>query len=151
MRETMGLTRNDVAHTLGVRPDSVKNWEKPDGIVPPQVFETILNAYKCFNDDICFVAFREIGSQLRANEGGRVVLPQIRATSDELRENDLAQLNKYNAFFKAVGTLLESEGESVGYVYKTFEEVDAKFTEDMETYERIQFPEFCDDEDEYED
>ena len=68
MREAVGFSQQALASKLGVRPLSVKRWERPDidGYYPPADARDLLDSYIAKHDQMVTEAFAEVRRQVKA-------------------------------------------------------------------------------------
>mgnify|MGYP004644892239 CR=1 FL=1 len=68
LRETVGFSQHALAAELGVRPLSVKRWERPDieGYNPPDDAWQLLDAYLMTHDQMVAETFAEVEKQVKA-------------------------------------------------------------------------------------
>lgn len=68
LRETVGFSQHALATELGVRPLSVKRWERPDidGYNPPADAWDLLDSYLAAHDRMVAETFAEVRRQVKA-------------------------------------------------------------------------------------
>lgn len=123
VRESCGLSQQDVADEAGVDVRSVKRWEKPDhpSQPPDDVWEFLQSAYKALQLDARCAA-DEIAMTYNEHEGGEVRIDYYRMQEDldavQLPDAD-EPVGYANARARLIGEYLEPHGIPYTFVYRT--------------------------------
>lgn len=129
LRESLGLSLNDVAEAMGVRERSARRWEAPNGQMPPKdAWEWLEGMKRRFDDGVggALSAFAESGA-------GRASITYYRSQEEyDAMGRDEGPYGFANAISREVALALEADGVEVALMFP--EEADAPLvTAIMET------------------
>ena len=120
LRESLGLSLNDVAEAMGVRERSARRWEAPNGQMPPDdAWEWLEGMQARFNDavDASLDAVEESGAN-------RVSITYYRSQDEyDAFGRDEGPYGFVNAVSREVALTLESDGVEASLMFP--EEADA--------------------------
>lgn len=121
MRESLGMTQQDVADEAGVAVRTVKRWESPDGQDAPEDVLAYLVACRTAMDADVALYLDVVHKE--ADKGATVMVPYYR-TQEDLDAVQIAQgadmpVGYVNALSRKIAERLESEGYDVVFEYET--------------------------------
>ena len=122
LRETVGFSQHALAAELGVRPLSVKRWERPDidGYNPPADAWNLLDSYLATDDHMVAEAFAEVRRKVKAIGRKPDCIP-ITYYRDQAQFDALGRDQGYygvaNANARAIAGKLRRAGYTVEFRY----------------------------------
>lgn len=130
IRETMGLTQEDIAEMYGVQLRSARRWEDPKATsnnMPDAVWENLVQLYEKFWDEADW-ASQKLLEMGEANDSGEIVVIYYRRQSDlDEVQGDRGRLVGYvNALTRQASFLCEFAGIDVTARYYSAPEDDGE-------------------------